>query len=134
MIYEIVCNLTGERYIGSTLNPVDKRIKEHIWDRNKKKVCASQIIINRNNYNYSILEKTDIISRKELTNLEQKWIDKLPNINKNNAYLTDDDKKNYKKIWYENNKEKILNKSKTYYENNKDRIKAYQKDYKKINK
>ena len=36
MIYEIVCNLTGERYIGSTLNPVDKRIKEHIWDRNNK--------------------------------------------------------------------------------------------------
>ena len=85
----------------------------------------------RDNYNYSILEKINTTCKIELRQLEQKWIDTLPNVNKVNAYLNEEQKKNYKKIWYENNKEKILNKSKDYYEINQDKIKAYQLEYKK---
>ena len=131
MIYEIVCNITGDRYIGSTKQDIEKRIAHHKHDRNKKIACASKNIINRDNYNYSILEKINTTCKIELRQLEQKWIDTLPNVNKVNAYLNEEQKKNYKKIWYENNKEKILNKSKDYYEINQDKIKAYQLEYKK---
>ena len=46
VIYEIVCNITGERYIGSTLNYSDRKCK-HKRDIDSKKKCESSKIIKR---------------------------------------------------------------------------------------
>jgi len=64
IIYEIVCNETGERYIGSTTSNLSTRIAHHKII--KKNMCCSKQIINRNNYCYNILETIIINNTKEL--------------------------------------------------------------------
>ena len=95
MIYEIVCNITNERYIGSTFETtLSKRINYHIVDSKKNKetgFCSSKNIINRNNYNYDVLEIINTTSRIELRQAERLWYDKLPNINKKKDPLPEAD-------------------------------------------
>ena len=135
MIYEIVCNITNERYIGSTFETtLSKRINYHIVDSKKNKetgFCSSKNIINRNNYNYDVLEIINTTSRIELRQAERLWYDKLPNINKKKPYSNEQEKIEYKNNWYQDNKERISEKGKSYYQLNKDKIKAYSLEYKK---
>ena len=37
IIYEIVCNITGERYIGSTIRSLDERMSNHKNNQNSTK-------------------------------------------------------------------------------------------------
>lgn len=79
IIYQIVCNITGDRYIGSTKNSLNKRMSQHLGNT-KRKTYAEQIF-SRGNYQVSILEEGDF-DRKER---EQYYIDTLPNINVNDV-------------------------------------------------
>jgi hypothetical protein len=102
MIYEIVCNETGERYIGSTFEPtLAKRMTTH---RNKYNPCISRQIIGRGNYSYNLLEKVDVTTRDELRMMERKWYDKLPNINKYSPYVSKEEFKEKKKKYNEEHK------------------------------
>ncbi len=105
MIYEIVCNVTGERYIGSTFYPIEKRIGEHKNDAKRNRPISSKHIINRNDYTYSILENVHTDSKDELRQCELKWYNQLANINQIAPYA---DNKAYMKQWYDDNKAKIL--------------------------
>ena len=131
MIYEIVCNVTGERYIGSTFRPIEERIREHRNDAKRKRHIASEYIINRNDYTYSILENVDTDSKDELRQCELKWYNQLENINKFMPYIVD--KKAYSKQQYENNKAKILLKAKEYYKEHAEEKKKKTKEYYKKN-
>jgi len=79
IIYEIVCNITGERYIGSTIQTIKERLKGHRSSRGK---ISSKPIIQRNNYQANILET--FYTRFELAKLlkEQYYLDNNTNINK----------------------------------------------------
>jgi hypothetical protein len=117
MIYEIVCNETGERYIGSTFEPtLAKRMTTH---RNKYNPCISRQIIGRGNYSYNLLEKVDVTTRDELRMKERVWYDKLTNINKNKPYQSKEELKELKsfqaKNRYELNKEERKEKQRAYY-------------------
>ena len=83
IIYEIVCNITGQRYIGSTIRSLDERMSKH---RNKLN-CESKIIINRGNYTKNELESFN--TRFELAGLlkEQYYMDNIENINKRRAFI-----------------------------------------------
>ena len=95
MIYEIVCNETGERYVGSTFEPtIAKRMAQH---RGKIHKCYSKQIIERGNYSYGLLEKVNVTTRDELRMMERKWYDKLDCINKNKPYRTEEEAKEGKK-------------------------------------
>ncbi len=130
MIYEIVCNVTGERYIGSTFCPIKKRIREHKNDAKRNAPISSKHIINRNDYTYSILENVDTDSKDELRKCELKWYNQLENINEVAPYA---DKKAYNKAyhkqWYEDNKTAKLLKSKEYNKQNAEKKKEYQREY-----
>ena len=107
LIYEIVCNLTGERYIGSTFEPtVARRISKHRTING----CSSKTIIERGDYRYGLLETIFINSRDELRMCERKWYDNLPNINKQRPYCSLDElkisKKEYVKEYQEQNRDK----------------------------
>lgn len=109
IIYEIVCNITGERYIGSTKNTLETRMRQHkrTNDPSRKSYCSSKKIIDRGDYQVNILEKT--LFGKER---EQYYLDTLPNINRQRAnghkirdrkpYMTE-----YNKRYIKENKEKI---------------------------
>lgn len=122
MIYEIVCNETGERYIGSTFEPtLAKRMRTH---RSEKSRCISKQIIGRGNYTYGLLEKVDISSRDELRMKEREWYEKKPNINIRRPYVTEEERiqkrKEYDKKKWEENKEQLKEQFKAYIEKNKE--------------
>jgi hypothetical protein len=55
-IYCIECNITGEKYIGSTIQKLlSYRISKHKTD----KCCVSRHIIERGNWKYYLLEEVD---------------------------------------------------------------------------
>ena len=132
LIYEIICNETNERYIGSTFEPtVARRIAAH---RAKSNDCCSKQIICRGNYSYGLLETVLVNSRDELRMKEREWFDKLPNINKFKPYVTKDELIEYQTEYREQNKDKIRQYMKEYGEQNKDKLKEYKKEYRKQNK
>jgi hypothetical protein len=150
-IYMIKCNINNECYIGSSVQKNKKdRLRHH---KGKYNECVSKQIIDRNDYQYIILEDILDIDKKQLRIKEQEYIDKYDCINKLRAYRSQEQKKQNnkqrRKEYYENNKEKIKeykkqyeknNKEymKEYYENNIEKLKEYKKEYnkkyKKINK
>ena len=50
-------------------------------------------------------------------------------LNSQRAYITDEERKDHMKEYYDNNKKKILEQQKTYYEKNKDKLLEYHKQY-----
>lgn len=160
-VYEIVCNETGERYIGSTSLRMCLRKALH---KMKSNGCKSKQIIDRGNFVMNVLQND--IPKETLRQTEQEWLNKLECINEREAYVApevhrencrkyqeewykDPANKALKKEKYEANKETILAKAKAkyeenkeiitekriaYYNANKEKIREYQKTYREMQK
>ena len=111
-IYKIVCNITNEIYIGSTIETINRRLQGHIKDL---KDCRSRKILNRGDYKIELIKNYPCNSKWELEEEEAQYIRNNICINKKIPHRT-------KEEYYEENKEKILEKKKKYYENNKQEI------------
>ena len=144
-IYKIVCNETNDIYIGSTTLTLEHRLSAHI--RNKD--CSSRQIMDRGNYDMTLIEKFPCNSYLELRMREQFYMDTIPNINKIRAHITADqtriqtaiyqkEHKNklviYHKKYNKKNKDKIAIRKKEYHKENKNKIAIYKKKYRKENK
>jgi hypothetical protein len=70
-IYAIVCNETGEIYIGSTSKSIQYRLSQHKSSNNK---CSSKQIIERNNYKLQLLESSVYDTKAEILSREKHWI------------------------------------------------------------
>jgi hypothetical protein len=144
-IYQIKCNITNEVYIGSTFRTIEQRISEH---KNLTNKCVSKQIIDRGDYKYEIIFESYFPNKTELRKLERYYIDNTNNcINKLLPYITEEEKKKFRKKvnkkYYEKNKEyfKQYNqknkeqknkeqdkeKRKENYQKNKEKIKEYKK-------
>jgi hypothetical protein len=128
-VYMIKCNITNQCYVGSSMQKnKNDRLISHKGKNNK---CVSKQIINRNNYEYIIIEDILDIDKKQLIIKEQKYIDKYDCINKQRAYRTkeqaEQDKREYNKQYNKNDKRKEY--IKEYHQNNKEKIKKYKKEY-----
>jgi len=136
-------DINGMIYIGSTWD-FDTRIIHH------KNYCYNE---NSDVYNYKIYkyirennidwnditieyiytheldEKDNLLKRQ----IEQKYIDEFDSINNGlntiNAYITDEQKKEYHNEYRELHKEEIKLKRKNYYEKHKEKINKYLKKY-----
>jgi len=139
-IYKIVCNITGEIYVGhTTQNYLSQRLTQHIsnykrYVNNKSKTYMSSYqIIARGNYEIILIENCDVNSKDELKARERHYIENLKCVNKNVPLRTIEEwrKDNKEAIskqqiaYREENKEAISKRNKAYRENNKDKIKAY---------
>jgi len=83
IIYEIVCNITGERYIGSTTTLLKYRIQKHVYgakSNHPKSNYRSKEIINRGDYVVNVLEEGEFGMERE-----QYYMDMLDNINDRQA-------------------------------------------------
>ena len=110
IVYKILCNETGECYIGSA--NTKKYYNDRKYCHTNTKNCSSKQIIDRGNYTFSIVEENIFINR-ELTIREQYWIDTSDHvINKLKAntgltreeYMKQRNKEQYhknKEIWNE---------------------------------
>lgn len=84
IIYEIVCNQTGERYIGSTMKNLKNRILGH---KNKCNRCMSKPIIDRGDFVCNILETTMVNTKNELRIIERNYFENLDCVNKRKPYI-----------------------------------------------
>ena len=72
-VYAIKCNLTNKIYIGSTSN-ITNRLRHHIsTHKNNKSTCSSKIILEKGNYNVSVLRK-DILTKQAAKEAEYNFI------------------------------------------------------------
>lgn len=78
--YEIVCNLTGERYIGSTTSTLKRRLWEHEYFIIEGACCSSKQIIERKNYIINLIEEIDNLDKITRLQRERYWYDILPNV------------------------------------------------------
>jgi hypothetical protein len=128
LIYEIVCNETGERYIGSTFEPtVARRIANHRASIG----CSSRQIIDRGNYSYGLLETALVDTRDELRMAERKCYDNLDCINKNKPYLSEEEYKEYRKKKYEKHKDQQIENIIENRQEHKEEYNKYMKEYMK---
>jgi hypothetical protein len=130
-IYKIVCNETGQVYIGSTVQTLKDRLNDHKsnfkrWlDEKTDWQCASSAIIQFDNYYIELIEHYPCNSKTELEIREGYWQKQIECINKCIAGATCGDKKAYMKAYGQTDKRKAYNKA---YEQTAER-KAYKKAY-----
>ena len=133
-IYKIVCNITGEVYIGSTTQPLSKRLSLH---KIKKNLCSSKQIIDRGNYAIVLIEAFPCVNKSELFQRERYHYDLIPNINRHRPFITQEEmlatQKAYQKAYQKANSESITVYQEAYREANREAnseaILAYQKAY-----
>ena len=100
IVYCIVCNITGEKYYGSTKLTLSQRLIRH-----KRCIgCTSKQIILRGNYDIYKLSEYEL---KEEAELKEDWyIRNKECVNKNRVKITDEERKEQKKEYNEKNREK----------------------------
>lgn len=88
-IYQLVCRITGEKYVGSTVMKLEYRLHGHM---NTTSGCSSRIIIERGDYYIDLLEEYSCNTIKDLRMREREWFDKGGWINKKRPYITNEEK------------------------------------------
>ena len=129
MIYEIYCNETNERYIGSTFLSLVLRIRCHKCPSNK---TVSKRIIDRGNFTFKVLEELPTATKTELLLKEKEYFLKMDCININSPLTTDEERKAYNlekaTKYYKDNKEYVLKIRKEWYNENKEKIAKMRKE------
>lgn len=132
--YKIVCldNSVDLCYVGSTANFL-KRKNKHKTDCNneKGKGFNSKLYTTiRENGGWSNFKMIEIATQEQLSlreaeKREEEYRQELKaNMNSRKCYITYEDRKNDSLQYYYDHKEDVLNKKRIFYENNKDRLKA----------
>jgi len=132
-IYKIICNITGQIYIGSTTKKyLSMRLAGHVgayknWLKGETTYVTSFKIIENDDYDIILIENYPCNSKDELHARERYWTSQIDCINKvkNQGLYNELGKVEYDKHYYETNKDKILEATKQYRENNIDKIKQY---------
>jgi hypothetical protein len=134
-IYKITSNLTDKIYIGSTCNPLYKRLGQHKQSFN--------IYVNGGNIGFTtsfeIIKLGDAIitliedfpcERKELLTARERYYIELNKDIVVNKHIPNREWKDY----YRDNREHRIFNSKNYVENNKEKVAEYQQKYRELNK
>ena len=126
-IYKIVCNITGEIYIGATTQKLSVRLSGHVSDAKKNKCCKSKDILLRGDYNIILIENYSCNNKEELGKKEREHIEINICVNKNIPTRTIQE-------WKGDNKETIKEYAKEYYEKNIEQKTEYNIKYKTENR
>lgn len=125
-IYTIRSHKTDKFYIGSTTQPLHKRLYEHRgkYKANKRDNMSSFIILDMGDEYIELLETFKCESKNELEKREGELIREHRNncVNMLIAGRTH-------KEWYEDHRDEQIERVKNYVENNRDKVSAYQKQY-----
>jgi len=85
-VYKIVCNITGEVYIGSCITTLAKRFYQH---KHKNNTCSSKQITDRGDCVIVLIEAYPCENKSELFKRERYHYDRIPNINKYRPFVTE---------------------------------------------
>ena len=123
-IYKLRSNQIDKIYIGSTKQSLNHRFSAHKYDYATKRYnCSSFEILKFEDCKIELIEKYSCNSKYELREQEQFHIEQNKNICVNifNAFLTEEQRKENKNEY-----------NKNYYINNKERLTEYEKNYSQI--
>ena len=145
IIYKLVNNEDYDNaniYIGSTTDFVKRKYSHKISCNNEKDKAYNhkkyQYIRDNggwNCFNMNEIEKYPCNDGNEARAREEYWRSHFnAQLNMTRPCITEQQRKQYRKEYYENNKNIILEKCKVYIENNKDKISKRHKDYYQNNK
>ena len=123
-IYKIVCNITNDQYIGSTILSLRDRFYIHKSDaknKNKRK-CSCVDIILRGDCKILLIENYPCETKKQLERREGHFQKTLKCVNKRIAGLTPEEVKQNKKAYAEKHKEKTKEYNKQWRNENKEEL------------
>ena len=104
-IYKLTSPNTDKVYIGSTTETLNTRLNKHVSDW-KRRNCSSIYILEKGDYKIELLEEVQVESSRDLTKIEQSWIDRFPNaVNKKKAHRT----REQKLEWFSKNRKETKN-------------------------
>jgi len=126
-IYQIVCNETGEIYVGSTALSLEDRLSSHQKDEKRDHRCCSKQIIYRGNYYIELLQNYPCNSRCELEQKEGEYQRVIECINRRIAGRTG-------KEWNQDNKEWVSKRRKAHKKLNKEHLDKRNAEYRRINR
>ena len=132
LIYTIRSHQTTDIYIGSTTQPLYKRIHQHkrnfkCWKNGKYNYVTSFELMKYDDVYIELLELCPCENKMELHKREGELIREKDCVNMIVEGRT-------KQEWNDDNKDKIKIQKKEYYQNNKDKRKEYDKEYREANK
>jgi len=132
-IYELVCRITGEKYVGSTIDSLSRRLVKH-RSLKQNETCSRQII-ERGDYYINLLEDCPCENKEQLRKKEREWYDKIEGgcINRQRPYITKEEhiqrNSDYSKKYREENNYKVNALTKKWKDENKEKVAEYQKKY-----
>jgi hypothetical protein len=138
-IYRIVDNAYTKFYYGSTVNELSKRMAHHrcgyqLYKNGKFNYTTSYNLFDDfgvENCKIELVELFPCLSKTELNQREGWYIQNNECVNKVIPGRTE---KEYKKQYYQTNKDKLKEHQKEYNEDNKEHLKQKRKEYKQANK
>ena len=131
-IYCVRNHITDDVYVGSSCQPLCKRLSWHKTSINKKN-CANYPLyvkmkeLGKENFYIELLEKYPCSNKEELRAREGQYIRDMGNLNKRIENRT-------KKEWTKNNEEKVKASKDRYYQENKELVKERTRQYYKDNR
>ena len=143
--YNIWNSIDDEVYIGSTVEPLCKRMWKHTYSSTlstNQRIYKHMNTYGFGNFHIELVENCPCGSVGALKAKEWEWIRKLGTLNHTIAsrtwatYYQDNQAqlKDKSKQWYTDNYEQASTSRKQWYDNNKDKMSDYSKQYKERNK
>ena len=143
IIYKIVCFDTNisDCYVGHTTDFIRRKSqhKSCCYNPNNKEYNKKVYDFIRShgdweNFQMLQIEEHPCSNKREAELREEHWRKELTaTLNGNRPFITDEEVSQYKKLYYEQNKDQIRESQKLYYDQNKDQVCEYQKLYKQQN-
>jgi hypothetical protein len=143
-VYAIICRKSGRQYVGSTCEPtLARRLAGHVrmfngFINENQNYCSSFEIIKENDYYIILIEEYSCSSKDSLRMREQYHINLNKCVNKQKAYISEEEKQifiqEYHQKYYKNNKNKIINYQTQYHKENQEQYKNYQTQYSQENR
>lgn len=137
-IYRILCD-DGHYYIGSTFNELKCRFRQH---KEAAKISTSRVYTYINSIGWdkahmNLIEDWPCGSKACLLEREAFYINELKDdelcLNINRSAVTNDERSQIRKTYYETHREEIIKKTKEYVEKNKEKADQYQAEYREKN-
>ena len=134
-IYRIISPSKNLVYYGSTVQTLNQRLAEHIKHckyyndvnyEKTKKYCKSYIVLECEDYKIELVEEYPCNNRQQLLRKEGEYMKNNACVNTSIAGRTD-------KEYYDDNRQKFIQKAKDWYEENKQQKSDYDKKYRKDN-
>lgn len=131
-IYSIRSRTSDLVYIGSTVQPLHKRLSVHVrnkrsYDAGKRRFTSSFEIIEQGNYYIELVEEYPCENKEQLLKREGEIQRETECVNMRVEART-------KKEYYQDNKKFFLEKAKEYREENREKLRVKSKEYREKNK